>query len=64
MYKSKKRVDSPPYWKKKLQQKNRPEFFVVCVAATVLYANLHKFAFHYVAKRKEWNLGIMNTYCS
>lgn len=64
MYKSNKRVDSPPFCKKKNQQKNRPEFFVVCVAATVLYANLHKFAFHYVAKRKEWNLGIMNTYCS
>lgn len=63
MYKSNKRVDSPPYCKKNLQ-KNRPGFFVVCVAATVLYANLHKFAFHYVAKRKEWNLGIMNTYCS
>lgn len=39
--------------KKKTTTKNRPEFFVVCVAATVLHANLHKFAFHYVAKRKE-----------
>lgn len=42
-----------PLIAKNKKQKKRPEFFVVCVAATVLYANLHKFAFHYVAKRKE-----------